>query len=197
MAAMAASGTGCRSWSLCPEVPSATFFTALLSLLVSGPRLFLLQPPLAPSGLSLRSEALRNWQEFHLRHHCNPSLPEFVPFPGATRLVKAPHPFASKPASFTHARSPRRIFPLPLPVTYTPKSPEGPKPPAHDPRPLGKMFLSPSSRHLSHHLWLPLEASWPLWGLEFLLLPRMHLSPTPIPNAWGEAVSCALGKVFV
>uniref|UniRef100_A0A7N5JDV3 Rhomboid domain containing 2 n=1 Tax=Ailuropoda melanoleuca TaxID=9646 RepID=A0A7N5JDV3_AILME len=62
MAAMAASGTGCRSWSLCPEVPSATFFTALLSLLVSGPRLFLLQPPLAPSGLSLRSEALRNWQ---------------------------------------------------------------------------------------------------------------------------------------
>jgi len=29
---------------------------------VSGPRLFLLQPPLAPSGLSLRSEALRNWQ---------------------------------------------------------------------------------------------------------------------------------------
>ncbi|XP_034525871.1 rhomboid domain-containing protein 2 isoform X2 [Ailuropoda melanoleuca] len=63
MAAMAASGTGCRSWSLCPEVPSATFFTALLSLLVSGPRLFLLQPPLAPSGLSLRSEALRNWQD--------------------------------------------------------------------------------------------------------------------------------------
>lgn len=62
MAAMAASGPGCRSWSLCPEVPSATFFTALLSLLVSGPRLFLLQQPLAPSGLSLRSEALRNWQ---------------------------------------------------------------------------------------------------------------------------------------
>lgn len=87
--------------------------------------------------------------EFHLRHHYNPSLPEFVPFPGATRLVKAPHPFASKPASFTHARSPRRIFPLPLPVTYTPTSAEGPKPPAHDPRPLGRMFLSPSSRHLS------------------------------------------------
>ncbi|XP_041606378.1 rhomboid domain-containing protein 2 isoform X3 [Vulpes lagopus] len=63
MAAMATSEPGCRSWSLCPEVPSATFFTALLSLLVSGPRLFLLQPPLAPSGLSLRSEALRNWQE--------------------------------------------------------------------------------------------------------------------------------------
>ncbi|KAM9583731.1 rhomboid domain-containing protein 2 isoform 1-T1 [Trichechus inunguis] len=63
MAALAASGPGCRSWRLCPEVPSATFFTALLSLLVSGPRLFLLQPPLPPSGLSLRSEALRNWQE--------------------------------------------------------------------------------------------------------------------------------------
>ncbi|XP_044602976.1 rhomboid domain-containing protein 2 isoform X3 [Equus asinus] len=63
MAAMAVSEPGLRSWSLCPEVPSATFFTALLSLLVSGPRLFLLQPPLAPSGLSLRSEALRNWQE--------------------------------------------------------------------------------------------------------------------------------------
>ncbi|XP_075851484.1 rhomboid domain-containing protein 2 isoform X2 [Microcebus murinus] len=63
MAVMAASGPGCRTWCLCPEVPSATFFTALLSLLVSGPRLFLLQPPLAPSGLSLKSEALRNWQE--------------------------------------------------------------------------------------------------------------------------------------
>ncbi|XP_023411654.1 rhomboid domain-containing protein 2 isoform X2 [Loxodonta africana] len=62
MAALAASGPRCRSWCLCPEVPSATFFTALLSLLVSGPRLFLLQPPLAPSGLSLRSEALRSWQ---------------------------------------------------------------------------------------------------------------------------------------
>lgn len=59
---MAVSELGCRSWSLFPEVPSATFFTALLSLLVSGPRLFLLQPPLAPSGLSLRSEALRDWQ---------------------------------------------------------------------------------------------------------------------------------------
>ncbi|XP_025778963.1 rhomboid domain-containing protein 2 isoform X2 [Puma concolor] len=63
MAAMVVSEPGSRSWSLCPEVPSATFFTALLSLLVSGPRLFLLQPPLAPSGLSLRSEALRNWQD--------------------------------------------------------------------------------------------------------------------------------------
>ncbi|XP_015346925.1 rhomboid domain-containing protein 2 isoform X1 [Marmota marmota marmota] len=63
---MAASGPGSRSWCLCPEVPSATFFTALLSLLVSGPRLFLLQPPLAPSGLSLRSEALRNWQVYRL-----------------------------------------------------------------------------------------------------------------------------------
>ncbi|XP_030884664.1 rhomboid domain-containing protein 2 [Leptonychotes weddellii] len=66
MAAVAASESACRSWSLCPEVPSATFFTALLSLLVSGPRLFLLQPPLAPSGLSLRSEALRNWQVYRL-----------------------------------------------------------------------------------------------------------------------------------
>ncbi|XP_011831705.1 PREDICTED: rhomboid domain-containing protein 2 isoform X1 [Mandrillus leucophaeus] len=63
---MAASGPGCRSWCLCPEVPSATFFTALLSLLVSGPRLFLLQPPLAPSGLTLKSEALRNWQVYRL-----------------------------------------------------------------------------------------------------------------------------------
>uniref|UniRef100_D6RCZ4 Rhomboid domain containing 2 n=1 Tax=Mus musculus TaxID=10090 RepID=D6RCZ4_MOUSE len=59
---MAAPGPASRFWCSCPEVPSATFFTALLSLLVSGPRLFLLQPPLAPSGLSLRSEALRNWQ---------------------------------------------------------------------------------------------------------------------------------------
>ncbi|XP_049760130.1 rhomboid domain-containing protein 2 isoform X1 [Elephas maximus indicus] len=66
MAALAASGPRCRSWCLCPEVPSATFFTALLSLLVSGPRLFLLQPPLAPSGLSLRSEALRSWQVYRL-----------------------------------------------------------------------------------------------------------------------------------
>nr|AAG09733.1 NPD007 [Homo sapiens] len=65
-AAMAASGPGCRSWCLCPEVPSATFFTALLSLLVSGPRLFLLQQPLAPSGLTLKSEALRNWQVYRL-----------------------------------------------------------------------------------------------------------------------------------
>lgn len=59
---MAAPGPASRFWCSYPEVPSATFFTALLSLLVSGPRLFLLQPPLAPSGLSLRSEALRNWQ---------------------------------------------------------------------------------------------------------------------------------------
>ncbi|XP_068422124.1 rhomboid domain-containing protein 2 [Eschrichtius robustus] len=66
LAAMAVSEPGYRSWSLWPEVPSATFFTALLSLLVSGPRLFLLQPPLAPSGLSLRSEALRNWQVYRL-----------------------------------------------------------------------------------------------------------------------------------
>ncbi|XP_076997025.1 rhomboid domain-containing protein 2 [Tamandua tetradactyla] len=66
MATAAASGPGYRGWCLCPEVPSATFFTALLSLLVSGPRLFLLQPPLAPSGLSLRSEALRNWQVYRL-----------------------------------------------------------------------------------------------------------------------------------
>ncbi|XP_078211291.1 rhomboid domain-containing protein 2 isoform X2 [Callithrix jacchus] len=63
---MAASGPGYRSWCLCPEVPSATFFTALLSLLVSGPRLFLLQPPLAPSSLTLKSEALRNWQVYRL-----------------------------------------------------------------------------------------------------------------------------------
>lgn len=232
MAAMEASEPGCRSWSLCPEVPSATFFTALLSLLVSGPRLFLLQPPLAPSGLSLRSEALRNWQgeqgrgratgasplpptspgpglrppraravgahlqplrphivlparstspvsrvfvppESHLRHHCNPSLPEFVPFPGAARLVKAPHPFASKPASFTQARSPR-IFPLPLPVTYTPTFAGGPNSPL--PSPPGNN-VSLSIKTLEHRLWLPLEASWPLWGLEFLLLPRVHLNP--------------------
>ncbi|ELW56431.1 Rhomboid domain-containing protein 2 [Tupaia chinensis] len=66
MAAMAAAGPACRSWRLCLEVPSATFFTALLSLLVSGPRLFLLQPSLAPSGLSLKSEALRNWQVYRL-----------------------------------------------------------------------------------------------------------------------------------
>lgn len=59
---MAVSEPGYRSWSLRPEVPSATFFTALLSLLVSGPRLFLLQQPLGPSGLSLRPEALHNWQ---------------------------------------------------------------------------------------------------------------------------------------
>lgn len=149
LAAMAVSEPGYRSWSLWPEVPSATFFTALLSLLVSGPRLFLLQPPLAPSGLSLRSEALRNWQgeqdgtgprvpalflrprqalgsglpasasprlrphhhsahledqphiprlcaEPHLRHHCNASLPRFVPFPVAIRLVKAPISIRSK-----------------------------------------------------------------------------------------------------
>lgn len=60
--AMAVSEPGYRSWSFWPEVPSATFFTALLSLLVSGPRVFLLQPPLPPSGLSLRSDCLRNWQ---------------------------------------------------------------------------------------------------------------------------------------
>ncbi|XP_066238461.1 rhomboid domain-containing protein 2 isoform X2 [Saccopteryx leptura] len=60
---MAASESRCRNWLLCPEVPPATFFTALLSLVVSGPRLFLLQQPLPPSGLSLRSDCLRNWQE--------------------------------------------------------------------------------------------------------------------------------------
>ncbi|KAH0508692.1 Rhomboid domain-containing protein 2 [Microtus ochrogaster] len=66
LAAMAAPGPASRFWCSYPEVPSATFFTALLSLLVSGPRLFLLQPPQAPSGLSLRSEALRNWQVYRL-----------------------------------------------------------------------------------------------------------------------------------
>lgn len=81
---MAASEPGYRSWSLCPEVPSATFFTALLSLLVSGPRLFLLQPPLAPSGLSLRSEALRNWQGEQGRGRAagGPPLPRTSPGPG-------------------------------------------------------------------------------------------------------------------
>ncbi|XP_006773442.1 PREDICTED: rhomboid domain-containing protein 2 [Myotis davidii] len=63
---MAASEPGRRSWCSRPEVPSATFFTALLSLLVSGPRLLLLQPPLPPSGLSLRSDCLRNWQVYRL-----------------------------------------------------------------------------------------------------------------------------------
>ncbi|XP_028384976.1 rhomboid domain-containing protein 2 isoform X1 [Phyllostomus discolor] len=66
MAAVAVSEPGCRSRFSCPEVPSATFFTALLSLLVSGPRLFLLQPPLPPSGLSLGSDCLRNWQVYRL-----------------------------------------------------------------------------------------------------------------------------------
>ncbi|XP_066238460.1 rhomboid domain-containing protein 2 isoform X1 [Saccopteryx leptura] len=63
---MAASESRCRNWLLCPEVPPATFFTALLSLVVSGPRLFLLQQPLPPSGLSLRSDCLRNWQVYRL-----------------------------------------------------------------------------------------------------------------------------------
>ncbi|XP_004840138.1 rhomboid domain-containing protein 2 [Heterocephalus glaber] len=64
--APAASGPGYRSWCSCPEMPCATFFTALVSLLVSGPRLFSLQPPQAPSDLSLRSEAVRNWQVYRL-----------------------------------------------------------------------------------------------------------------------------------
>lgn len=64
--AMAASDPGRRSWCLRAEMPSATFFTALLSLLVSGPRLFPVQPPLPPSGLSLRSDCLRNWQVYRL-----------------------------------------------------------------------------------------------------------------------------------
>nr|XP_003470171.2 rhomboid domain-containing protein 2 [Cavia porcellus] len=65
-ASPAASGPGYRSWCLCPEMPSATFFTALVSLLVSGPRLFLRQPPQASSDLTLRSEALRDWQVYRL-----------------------------------------------------------------------------------------------------------------------------------
>ncbi|XP_007518013.1 rhomboid domain-containing protein 2 [Erinaceus europaeus] len=63
---MAASDPGGRTWLLLPEVPSATFFTAMLSLIVSGPRLFLLPQPAAPSGLSLKSEALRDWQVYRL-----------------------------------------------------------------------------------------------------------------------------------
>ncbi|XP_005396859.1 PREDICTED: rhomboid domain-containing protein 2 [Chinchilla lanigera] len=64
--APAASGSGYRSWCSCPEMPCATFLMALVSLLVSGPRLFSLQPPQAPSDLSLRSEAVRHWQVYRL-----------------------------------------------------------------------------------------------------------------------------------
>ncbi|XP_023570351.1 rhomboid domain-containing protein 2 [Octodon degus] len=64
--APAPSGFGHRSWCLCLEMPSATFFTALVSLLVSGPRLFLLQSPREPSDLSLQSEAVRHWQVHRL-----------------------------------------------------------------------------------------------------------------------------------
>ncbi|CAK6444584.1 unnamed protein product [Pipistrellus nathusii] len=61
---MAASEAGRRSWCLRPEMPSATFFTVLISLLVSGPRMLLLleQPTLPPSGLALRSDYLHGWQ---------------------------------------------------------------------------------------------------------------------------------------
>lgn len=92
LAAMASPGAACRNWCLFPEVPSATFFTALLSLLVSGPRVFLLQPPLAPSGLSLRSEALRNWQGEPGRGPCAPASPHT--FPG---LVASPRTLAVPP----------------------------------------------------------------------------------------------------
>ncbi|XP_004620938.2 rhomboid domain-containing protein 2 [Sorex araneus] len=63
---LAAPEPRCRGWSFIPEVPSATFFTALVSLVVSGPRLLLMSRPLAPSNLSLKNEALRNWQVYRL-----------------------------------------------------------------------------------------------------------------------------------
>lgn len=101
LAAMAASGTPSRFWCLCPEVPSATFFTALLSLLVSGPRLFLLQPPLAPSGLSLRSEALRNWQGEQSRGG-DGALPQ----PADSRVPDLQPHCQPTPSLRTHHRSP-------------------------------------------------------------------------------------------
>ncbi|XP_068945562.1 rhomboid domain-containing protein 2 [Petaurus breviceps papuanus] len=71
VAAGAAAGGG-----RCPEVPSASFLTALLSLLVSAPRLLLPPPPpppgepevpLPPSGLALRPAALRrDWEVYRL-----------------------------------------------------------------------------------------------------------------------------------
>ncbi|XP_055964196.1 rhomboid domain-containing protein 2 [Sorex fumeus] len=64
--ALAAPEPRCRGWFFIPEVPSATFFTALVSLVVSGPRLLLMSRPLAPSNLSLKIEALRNWQVYRL-----------------------------------------------------------------------------------------------------------------------------------
>ncbi|XP_036266230.1 rhomboid domain-containing protein 2 [Pipistrellus kuhlii] len=65
---MAASEAGRRSWCLRMEMPSATFFTVLISFLVSGPRMLLLleQPTLPPSGLALRSDYLHGWQVYRL-----------------------------------------------------------------------------------------------------------------------------------
>ncbi|XP_007486061.2 rhomboid domain-containing protein 2 isoform X2 [Monodelphis domestica] len=77
MAAGAAAAAGVAAGGgRCPEVPSASFLTALLSLLVSAPRLLLPpQPPppgepevpLPPSGLALRPAALRrDWEVYRL-----------------------------------------------------------------------------------------------------------------------------------
>lgn len=127
---MAASGPASRFWCSCPEVPSATFFTALLSLLVSGPRLFLLQPPLAPSGLSLRSEALRNWQGEQrrggdgalpqpadsrvsaLQPHCQPTPPSVptIILPTWSSRMSCPKPYHFRQL-FPYPESPPSVLP--------------------------------------------------------------------------------------
>lgn len=120
---MAASGLGSRSWCLCPEVPSATFFTALLSLLVSGPRLFLLQPPLAPSGLSLRSEALRNWQGEQGRGRPGRLSPSRLRALGLQpRTARSRPPRQPAPVSGRAPCSPPEVRPPALPISRLPKS---------------------------------------------------------------------------
>nr|KAF6366980.1 rhomboid domain containing 2 [Pipistrellus kuhlii] len=122
---MAASEAGRRSWCLRMEMPSATFFTVLISFLVSGPRMLLLleQPTLPPSGLALRSDYLHGWQErkalkldkefpFYLMRKITTF--KYISSSSAERRAAQNRKLNPVPGSYPTQRSCPHMFPVPL-----------------------------------------------------------------------------------